>query len=79
MERPWLVIAIVLGVLAAVWNLAFYTVPLVVVQFLQLKSGDLDVMKRWPLAVQTAFYLFCLYSIVLFGVFRGAAFIYFQF
>jgi hypothetical protein len=29
--------------------------------------------------VQAAFYLFCLYSILLFGVFRGATFIYFQF
>jgi len=64
---------------ARLGTIAFYCVPLVVVQWFQRTAGDLDVFGRWPVWVQAAFYLFCLYSILLFGVFRGAAFIYFQF
>lgn len=60
-------------------TIAFYALPLVLVQFIQRRSGNLDVVGRAPLWVQVPFYLFCLYSILLFGVFRGAAFIYFQF
>ena len=60
-------------------TIAFYSLPLVVVQWAQLSAGDLDVMRHWSVPVQAAFYLFCLYSIILFGVFRGATFIYFQF
>jgi len=68
-----------LGYLGRIGTIAFYTVPLVLVQCAQVASGDLDVTRRWPVAGQTAFFLFLLYSILLFGVFRGATFIYFQF
>jgi acetyl-CoA C-acetyltransferase len=44
-----------------------------------VRAGDLDVARRLPVWLQTVGYLFCIYSIILFGVFRGAAFIYFQF
>ncbi len=72
------------GPLGAEWfprlgTIGFYCLPLVVVQGFQRAAGDLDVMTRWPAWAQVPFYLFCLYSILLFGVFRGAAFIYFQF
>ena len=60
-------------------TIAFYTLPIMIVQFFQMRSGDLDMARRQPVWLQTLGYLFCVYSIILFGVFRGAAFIYFQF
>jgi D-alanyl-lipoteichoic acid acyltransferase DltB (MBOAT superfamily) len=60
-------------------TIAFYTAPLVVMQCFQYARNDLDVVRSAPVWVQTAVYLFCLYSIFLLGAFRGAAFIYFQF
>jgi len=60
-------------------TIAFYCLPLVIVQCFQYATHDLEFMRAQPVGVQTAFYLFCLYSIFLFGAFRGAAFIYFQF
>ena len=57
----------------------FYALPLVIVECVQYAKNDLDFWRQAPVGVQTLFYLFCIYSIFLFGAFRGAAFIYFQF
>jgi D-alanyl-lipoteichoic acid acyltransferase DltB (MBOAT superfamily) len=57
----------------------FYALPLVIVQCVQYAKDDLDFWRQAPVWAQTLFYLFCIYSIFLFGAFRGAAFIYFQF
>ena len=59
--------------------LAILITPLLVVQIAQARSGDLDVMLRWPLIVRTAFYLLLGFMIVVMGEDGGRPFISFQF
>jgi D-alanyl-lipoteichoic acid acyltransferase DltB (MBOAT superfamily) len=60
-------------------KLVFYAWPLLVVQLCQWRSGDLMIVTRAPLWVQTLFYLCCYYMFVILGAFDSNAFIYFQF
>jgi alginate O-acetyltransferase complex protein AlgI len=53
--------------------------PLLVVQFAQYKTKDLNVIARTPWYVRSLFYTACFYAFVLAGEFGGKQFIYFQF
>jgi alginate O-acetyltransferase complex protein AlgI len=53
--------------------------PLLVVQFAQYKTDDLNVIARTPWYVRSVFYTACFYAFVLAGNFGGSQFIYFQF
>jgi alginate O-acetyltransferase complex protein AlgI len=53
--------------------------PLLLVQFAQYRSNDLNVVARTPWYVRSAFYTGCFYAFVLAGEFGGGQFIYFQF
>ena len=53
--------------------------PLVVVQFAQYMTDDLDIVARTPWYVRSVFYTFLFYAFVLGGEFGGSQFIYFQF
>ena len=57
----------------------FFISPLLVMQAFQVAKGKADVILDSSPITQTAFYLFCIYSIIIFGNFDGASFIYFQF
>ncbi len=65
--------------LARLGTIAFYAAPLAIVQCVQYAKDDLEFMRVAPVSVQAPVYLFLLYSILLFGAFHGATFIYFQF
>jgi D-alanyl-lipoteichoic acid acyltransferase DltB (MBOAT superfamily) len=54
-------------------------VPLVLYQAMQYAAKDLDVIRRTPWYVRSAFYTLCFYAFVLGGEFGGGQFIYFQF
>ena len=60
-------------------KMLFYCWPLVLIQFIQFRTGDLLIVRRWPVVAQAVFYLICFYYIVLFGQFDAQSFIYFQF
>jgi alginate O-acetyltransferase complex protein AlgI len=57
----------------------FFISPLLLMQAFQIAKGEADVILRSNPLTQIAFYLFCIYSIIIFGNFDGASFIYFQF
>jgi D-alanyl-lipoteichoic acid acyltransferase DltB (MBOAT superfamily) len=52
---------------------------LFVVQLVQYRSGDLNVVFRLPVPVRAVFYAGCFLALVIFGRIHGGAFIYFQF
>jgi D-alanyl-lipoteichoic acid acyltransferase DltB (MBOAT superfamily) len=54
-------------------------VPLLVVQWIQYRSKDLDIVSKTPWYVRSVFYTLCFYAVVLGGEFGGKQFIYFQF
>ncbi len=58
---------------------AILVLPLLLYQFVQYVSKDLDAIWRTPWYVRSAFYTACFYSFVLGGEFGGSQFIYFQF
>ena len=53
--------------------------PLLVVQFAQYVTKDLDVIARTPWYVRSVFYTACFYAVVIGANFGGGQFIYFQF
>lgn len=53
--------------------------PLILVQFAQFMTDDLDIVARTPWYVRSVFYTFLFYAFVLGGEFGGGQFIYFQF
>ncbi len=53
--------------------------PLLIVQFAQYMTDDLDIVARTPWYVRSVFYTLCFYAFVLGGEFGGGQFIYFQF
>lgn len=53
--------------------------PLLVVQFAQYMTDDLDIVARTPWYVRSVFYTMLFYAFVLGGNFGGSQFIYFQF
>ncbi len=53
--------------------------PLLVFQFFQLRSSDLECQRRWSWPMRTLLYATLLLGIVLIGNDHGPAFIYFQF
>ena len=65
--------------LRGIVKMAFYCWPLVLIQVVQYRTGDLMAVRKWPVALQALFYLVCFYYIVIFGVFDAQSFIYFQF
>jgi len=60
-------------------DLVFFSIPLIVVQFVQYVSQDLLVMLRIKLPYRVAFLSFLLLWIVIFGYRESTEFIYFQF
>ena len=54
-------------------------VPLLIVQFAQFNSDDLDIVARTPWYVRSVFYTAVFYAFVLGGEFGGSQFLYFQF
>lgn len=53
--------------------------PLLIVQYAQYATNDLNVIFRTPWYVRSVFYTACFYAFVLGGEFGGKQFIYFQF
>ena len=53
--------------------------PLVSMQFIQARSGDLEVVGRWPVVPRAAVYTLTMFGIILVGETLGAPFVYFQF
>lgn len=53
--------------------------PLLIYQFVQYMTKDLDVIFRTPWYVRSVFYTACFYAFILAGQFGGGQFIYFQF
>ena len=66
---------------AAIWarTFLFLTTPLFVMNAVQLKTGDLEPMQRFPMTVRALVYAFLLASIVILGEDLGEDFLYFQF
>ncbi len=60
-------------------TLAFYALPLVLVQLAQYLRNDLDIVLRLPAPVRGAWYAVMLYGLLLFGEGFDKPFIYFQF
>ena len=58
---------------------AVCVLPLLIYQFVQYRTRDLDVIFRSPWYVRSAFYTLCFYAFVLAGEYGGKQFIYFQF
>jgi D-alanyl-lipoteichoic acid acyltransferase DltB (MBOAT superfamily) len=63
----------------ALISLALFAGPLVCLEWLQERSGNLLVVKTWPLAVRYVLYGFMVFMIVAAGSMESRAFIYFQF
>jgi hypothetical protein len=59
--------------------IAVCVLPLLIYQFAQYRSKDLDIIGRTPWYVRSAFYTLAFYAFVLGGEFGGGQFIYFQF
>lgn len=64
---------------ALAYNLAFYAIPLLVVQTAQYIAGDLLVVTRLPTALRSPAYAWFLLWIIIFGARQSIEFIYFQF
>ena len=65
--KPWLMpMAVLVG-------------PLVLIQIVQARTADLEVVLRWPVLVRAPFYTLVFIGLVLLGEDFGDAFIYFQF
>lgn len=54
-------------------------VPLLLYQYVQYITKDLDIISRTPWYLRSVFYTLCFYAFVLGGEFGGGQFIYFQF
>ncbi len=59
--------------------LATLLAPLLLMQVAQARSGDLEVVMRWPVAIRSLVYLVLGFLIVVLGEDGGQPFIYFQF
>ena len=64
---------------AFILPIAIAVLPLMVVQFAQYMTRDLDIILRTPWYVRSVFYTLLFYAFVLGGEFGGSQFIYFQF
>lgn len=65
---------------AASWAaLAFFALPLLVMEVLQYRASDHYIVLKWPLPARVAVYVVLIYAMVIFGVDRAQSFIYFQF
>ncbi|MEM6552994.1 MAG: MBOAT family protein [Planctomycetota bacterium] len=62
-----------------VYQVVFYALPLVVIQVIQQRSGDLMVMMRLPVVLRAVYYGLLLGGIAVLGVRETVEFIYFQF
>ncbi|MBD3403498.1 MBOAT family protein [candidate division GN15 bacterium] len=60
-------------------KLLFYISILLIVQVGQVATKKLNFILDRPIAVQSAFYLACVYLVIILGAFDGPSFIYFQF
>lgn len=61
------------------FQLAFWILPLLVIQFFQYKKGSKNSLRRFPVYSRYAIYLGIYYFIIFFGQFGANEFIYFQF
>jgi D-alanyl-lipoteichoic acid acyltransferase DltB (MBOAT superfamily) len=61
------------------YDLVFYSWIIIAIQYLEFRSGDVDVMIHWPVWARTLFYFYCFYLLFMFGVQGGEQFYYFQF
>ncbi len=64
---------------AYILPIAIIILPLLIVQFAQYMTNDLEIVARTPWYVRSVFYTLCFYAFVLGGEFGGGQFIYFQF
>jgi alginate O-acetyltransferase complex protein AlgI len=64
---------------AYILPIAITIIPLLLVQFGQYATNDLEIVSRTPWYVRSVFYTICFYAFVLGGEFGGSQFIYFQF
>lgn len=67
------------AVLVSLAKLMVYSLPLVAFELWQYKSKDKDILLRSPVALQAAFHVFVVLSLVIFGRYDGASFIYARF
>jgi hypothetical protein len=67
--------------LASVWllPLAALTLPLIAMQIVQSRTGDLETVLRWPLPLRVLTYAMIGAAIILLGDDLGQPFVYFQF
>jgi len=67
--------------LAAAWALPLcaLTLPLIAMQFVQSRTGDLETVLRWPLPLRALTYAMIGAAIILLGDDLGQPFVYFQF
>ncbi len=52
---------------------------LIIVQIFQWKTGDIMIVRRWPISIRFYVYLFMFYLIIIWGEYGTREFIYFQF
>ena len=67
------------ALLSSAGTLAFYSLPLLIMEIWQYKSGDPLVALKAPRPVRALLYLALFYGIVIFGENHAQSFIYFQF
>jgi alginate O-acetyltransferase complex protein AlgI len=67
--------------LVSQWMLPFacLTAPLIVMQVIQARTRELEVVRSWPTFARTGVYASAMIGIILFGETLGAPFVYFQF
>lgn len=79
MTRSFFDIALNPFLLHSLGKLAFYCWPIFVLELYQYLSGDIRILMRSPVSLQTASFAAILFFVVVFGNYGGASFIYFQF
>ena len=72
----WSNLAAPLGLFA---RLVWFTWPLLVMQYFQVRKNNLLVALTWPWPVRAGMYVVLFYLVVIFGSIDGVQFIYFQF
>ncbi len=65
--------------LAVIAKVLVYCALLLLVQLIQFRKNNLNVVRESPVIVQAGFYLVCFYLIMVLGAFDSQSFIYFQF
>ena len=67
------------GTLAVMWDVLFFTAPLLIIQYLQYRKNDVLAVLALPGWIRGIIYFAMYYLLVAYGVEGGKEFIYFQF